>query len=782
LHGSVIDENGKPVEGVEAKIQQPSGVISAASTDVAGSFKCSFESAGEYRLSLNKAGFFRIEEARLALREGDNPVSFKINNETEIHEEIEVYSSPEKIQPLETRRQNSLIAREIRDIPVPSTHDFRNSLAVLPEVLSDRSDELHIAGGRPSEAQYLLDGFEIGDPITGNLSVRLNVDNIRAAKVESGRFSAQYGNGGAGVLAVDTITGDDHWRVGATNFLPGFSADQGIHFSSWYPRFTFSGPIKKERAWFSETFSVQRTVSRVRELPPSANSITQWSGDSMFRSQVKISPQNTLQINFLYNQRKASNLGLGAFSPQSTTRDLQAYRSFVSVKDQIWRGRTYYEAGLAADIGHDEALPQGMDPYLITPGGPKGNYFESLRRQTRRWQGFGNVTLPGRGARGNHELQFGFNAATKEWTQSSLRNNIEVRREDRTLVQRTVFSGQSEFHLSDTFFGGYAQDTWRVARKLVLQLALRADWDRILEPAAPSPRISANYLPFSNNRAKITAGWGIYLQPMAFSSFGPAYDQQRSDSFYDPSGKITISTSVRRFILPVRPVKQARFNTFSAGWEQQIGEKSQAAVNFTNRNERLGLAYDQLRDDSDFHVFVLQNHRQDSYRSIQFSFQHSFSDKSALFCSYTRSSARTNQLLDYSLESPYFSPQQSGPLEWDAPNRLISYGWAPVRVWGLFTSYFLEYKSGFPFSQLNEKQELIGEANRLRFPSYVSLNLGVEKHIRLFTRVWAIRLSVLNATNHFNPDSVINNIDSPDFMRFGGSRTHTFNVRIRLVG
>jgi hypothetical protein len=782
LHGSVIDENGKPVAEVEVKIQQPSGQIKLAHTDIAGAFEFSFESAGPYSLSLNKAGFFRMEGQKITLREGDNPVALSINNETEIHEQIEVYSTPETILPLETAHRDSLIAREIRDIPVAATNDFRNSLTILPEVVSDRADRLHIAGGRTAETQYLLDGFEIGDPVTGNLSVRVNVDNVRMAEVESGRFSPQYGNAGAGVLSIDTITGDDRWRIGATDFLPGFSADRGIHFSSWYPRLTISGPLRKDRAWFSEALSIQRTVSLVRELPRHENSVTQWAGDSMFRTQIRLSPKNMLQGNFLYNQRNVSNLGLGPFSPISTTRGLQAYRSFISVKDQVWSGRNYYEIGLAADIGHDESLPQGFEPFLITPSGSAGNYFESMKRQTRRWQGFGNITLPARGRRGNHDIQFGFNAATKGWTQSSQRNAIEVQRADRTLVQRTLFSGQSQFHLSDTFLGGYGMDTWRIAKTLVLQLALRADWDRIISPAPPSPRIAVNFLPFHSETSKFTAAWGIYLQPMAFSSFGPANDQQRSDTYYNRTGDAPISTTISRFALPVEPLKQARFYSLSFGWEQTIGKKSKARINFAQRNERFGLAYDRANADPNINRFVLQNNRQDNYRSIQFSLQHSFNDRADLSCSYTRSRARTNQLLDYSLESTVFSPQQSGPLEWDAPNRFISSGWTTGPAWGLFLSYFFEYRTGFPFSQINERQQLVGLANRLRFPKYVSLNLGIEKHVRLLSRTWAVRLTILNLTNNSNPNSVINNIDSPDFMKFGGSQKNTLNVRIRLVG
>jgi hypothetical protein len=782
LLGRALDENGKPASGVEVKIEAPSGQTKLTFTDAAGAFECSFETAGQYRVNLNKAGFFRMSGQAVELKGGDNTAVFLINHETEIHEQIEVYSTNEGINPLAVSHEDFLIAREIRDIPVDSTYDLRNSLNTLPEVINDYSGQIHIAGGRASEAQYLLDGFEIGDPVTGDLSARINVDSVRIAEVNSGRFSAQYGNAGAGVLSMDTTAGDDRWRAGATDFIPGFSADRGIRLSSWYPRLTLSGPLRKEHAWFSEAFSLQQNSSLIREQPRHENLVTQWSGDNMFRIQAKLNPKNMIQVNFLYNQRSASNLGLGPFSPVSATRSLQAYRSLISVKEQVWSGRTFYELGIAADISHDQTMPRGFEPYSVTPNGSAGNYFETVRRQSRRWQGFGSVSLPTRNWHGSHDLQLGFNATTKGWTQHSLRNGIKVLRADGTVAQRTVFSGQQQFHLSDTFLGAYAHDSWRLSKSLILQFALRMDLDRLLQGATPSPRISVNYLPFKSERSKFTAAWGVYLQPLPLSSIGPAYDQQRSDTFYSRVGHPIVGLNNSRFSLPDGPLKQARFYTFNTGWEQAIGTKSQAEINYTQRDERFGLAYEKKPVNPNLNLFLLQNNRRDTYKSAEISFRHSFSDKTGLSWSYTRSSTRTNQVFDYSLETLVFSPQESGPLAWDTPNRILSSGWMPGPVWDLFFSYFFEYRSGFPYNQVNEQQQLVGPANRLRFPAFASLNLGMEKRVRVLTRNWAIRLTILNATNNSNYDSVNNNIDSPNFRKLGGGNKRSFNIRIRLIG
>ncbi len=783
LRGSVVDEDGKPVAGLEISIQSPEQQVFGTHTDTAGLFDFSGSVAGDYRVSLNKAGFFRVVAQLVKLKEGTNRISFTVNHETEIHERVEVYSSNESVQPLATSHEDALIAREIRDIPVQSTHDLRNSLEVLPEVVRDNSGQLHVAGGRTAETQYLLDGFDIGDPVTGNLSVRVNVDSVRSAQVESGRYGSQYGNAGAGVLTMDTAVGDDRWRAGATNFIPGISAQQGLHLSSWYPRLMLSGPIHKDRAWFSESLSLQRTYSLVEGLPSNADSVIQWAGDSILRTQVKMTPKNLLQGSFLYNQANASNIGLSPFSPISTTRKLRLYRSFVSVKDQLWSGRTFYEIGIAVDFSHTETRPQGSAPYELTPNGSSGNYFEARHQRNRRWQAVGSMSKPSRRWHGTHDLQFGFNASEIEWNQAARRNSIEVIRADGTVAQQTEFFGPAKFYLSDALSGFYAHDAWRVFRPLVLQLGIRADWDRITQRMTPSPRISANFLPFKSDRAKLSAAWGIFLQPVTLSSLGPAYDEQRSDLFYElPPNPAQVGPVISRFLLPDTGLRQPRFYTLNLGWEEAIGQNSHIEFNFMQRNGRLGLDYEQFPQSNNENIFMLQNNRRDQYRSFQLSFRHSFTDKTAVSASYTRSSTRSNRVFDYSLETIVFTPQQSGPLEWDTPNRFVSSGWAPAPLWNLFLSYFFEYRTGFPFSIVNEQQQLVGPANRTRFPNYVSLNLGIEKRVHVFARNWAVRLTILNVTSRSNPDSVINNIDSPDFMKFAGGSKLALSARVRLVG
>ena len=77
-------------------------------------------------------------------------------------------------------------------------------------------------------------------------------------------------------------------------------------------------------------------------------------------------------------------------------------------------------------------------------------------------------------------------------------------------------------------------------------------------------------------------------------------------------------------------------------------------------------------------TYQLTNARQDYYKSFEIEARRTFTNGYTLFASYTRSSATTNAAIDYNPTVSMLGPQQSGPLPWNTPNRLISWGWLPL--------------------------------------------------------------------------------------------------------
>jgi hypothetical protein len=191
-------------------------------------------------------------------------------------------------------------------------------------------------------------------------------------------------------------------------------------------------------------------------------------------------------------------------------------------------------------------------------------------------------------------------------------------------------------------------------------------------------------------------------------------------------------------------------------------------------------------------VYTLQNARKDRYRAFDFTVRRTFAGKYEWFAGYTRSRSRTSAAVDYSLDDPIFAAQAAGPYAWDAPNRFHVWGWAPVPAPGfklarslfheLSAAYLIEYRTGFPFSVVNDRGFQVGPPGSRRLPDYFNINLHFEKKFRALRYMWAWRFGFNNLTNNRNPNTVNNTIGTPQFLTYGRGQARAFSVRLRLLG
>jgi hypothetical protein len=796
VRGQVVDENGQPVSRVEVGLRYGNGISQTVYTDTVGRFELRVPNISQILLSLSKPGFFRIDDRVLDLAPGATEISLTLNHETEVKQQLEVQSEPVQIDPDTTSHQESLVQHEILNVPVPSSHDLQQNLRTIPQVIADVGGKLHVAGGRQGQTEVLLDGFEINDPASGSFTSRVDVDAVRTVTIETGGYGAQYAHASAGILALDTRSGDDRWRFGVTNFIPDVSLQQDLHLGNWYPRMSISGPLVKGRTWFSDALSVQRNFVLVKELPIGQNIDSVWSGDNLLRGQVNLTARDTLQGSFLFNGLTNPQQGLGAFSPQSTTSNFKSWRYFVSAKDQIWVGRTLFDIGAAVDTGGTDSNPQGTLPYVVTPSNASGNYFQTFSQHSRRLQLVGNMTTGALNFYGTHSVSAGLNADSGDFSQTATRTEIDFERSDGSLSDRVTFrnrdgsDGPAAFKMSNMQLGGYAQDLWRPWKPIVFSVGVRTDWDHLIQENVFQPRIAVNWVPADDGRMKFTLAWGKHYQPLNLSVFGQGSDQRRVDQFYNPPSTTCIPPApcptptpagpaiVSLFAAPLNDLQQPRSYNTTAEWQERFFESTFVGASFLLRESRDGFAWEAL---SAAGAFLLQNNRQDRYISGEAWVRHAFGDEAQIELDYTRSRASSNEVLDPNLAALFLAPQQPGPLQWDAPQRVVSSGWTPIPLWGLLLSEFLEYRTGFPFSVVNDQQQLVGASNRVRFPNYFSLNLGLEKRFLFQGHEWAVRVTGVNISGHANPDSVVNNKDAPNYLMFAGGQRRAFTVRVRLV-
>ena len=121
-------------------------------------------------------------------------------------------------------------------------------------------------------------------------------------------------------------------------------------------------------------------------------------------------------------------------------------------------------------------------------------------------------------------------------------------------------------------------------------------------------------------------------------------------------------------------------------------------------------------------------------------------------------------------------------MPWDAPHRVVSWGYLPTPFKKWSVAYLVEYRTGFPFSTIGNDGRVIGAVNRYRFPDYFRLNFHLERRFAFKRHLWAMRMGCNNLTNHSNPIVVNNSVSSMNYLQFYGGADRSFNFRIRWLG
>ncbi len=787
--GKVIDENGVAVVGARLTVAgEGLATPVVAVTDESGRYVVRGVPAGRFSLRVEKLGFYAFV-SELTTFGNPAPLEIVLNHTQEFEETVSVVYSAPRVDPKETAAQDTLTAEEIQDLPFSSTHDFRNSLPLIPGVYKDNSGRVHLGGGAEDQAYYSLDGFNVTSPGSGTLQNRISVDALRSVTVQTSRYSAEYGKGSAGVLALETARGDDHYRFSATNFLPSYEFHNGLTLSNWTPRATVSGPIVRGRAWFFNALDLQYDLNIVDALPPTANTNRNWQGSNMTVFQVHLTGTNILTSSLLVNFQNSRHWGISPLDPVETSRNRKERFYFFSVKDQAYfEGGWVLETGVAVNRMDTRDRPLGQTTYTIAPQGRSGNYFQAMKGEVERLQALANLAAPVWNRAGEHRLKFGIDANRVHFGQESSRHAFEVRRLSSTLARRVTFDGAPAYSRDSSEFSAFGQDRWSPLDKVVVEGGVRLDWDQVLRELHLSPRLAVSWAPARMPESKLSAGVGVFYDALNLGMLTRPLDQRRSDTFYGDDGQTVLGGPFwSRYAADERLLKAPSYLNWSVGWEQRLPRSFYLRTNYMRKSGKNGWSYDLLPRPPGSapasNVFVLGNLRRDRYSYLEFTLSRAFAKRYNWLLSYARASARSSAVVDYSVDNPVFGRQASGPLDWDTPNRLITWGLLPVPLLKQYTiAYFTEWHSGFPYSAVNDLQELVGAPNTRRFPDYFSLNVHFERRFRFWRHQWALRAGFNNITSHHNPMVVNNNTGSADFGQFSGGQGRVFTGRIRFLG
>jgi hypothetical protein len=788
LQIGVLDENGVVVRSARVTLTSPAAApVEPGVTDFAGRIKFTGLTPGGYALKVEKEGFYAttLDEIRVGEVATADVI---LNHVREFSEQVNVVYSPPAIDPAKTQASDTLNNEQIIDLPFAVTRDIRYALPLLPGVLQDSTGQLHVNGASTRQVYDQLDGFNISDPASGQFLTRVSVDALRSVNVAGSRYSTEYGKGSGGMISLLTGMGDDHWRWTATDFIPTVQQRRGLHPNTWSPRGMVSGPLRKGKAWFMDALEGEYDLNIFTELPVGADRYAVWHGSNLSKVQINLAPNNNLMTSLLVNYYRSPHSGLDPLDPISTTLDNTNHAFLFTVKDQhLFHDGTLLEGGVAVGRYYNDSMPMGSQPYIVTPNGTNGNYFATDQGQADRTEGIGNLFVRPLEAAGKHEIKVGFDADQESDQQTFNRRPYSIERTNGTLSDFVSFANGAPFTRVDEEMSVYLQDRWSVTKRWLLEPGVRFDWDDITRQAAPSPRLASTYLLKQNGDTKVSWGIGIYRDPSNLDILTRSLTGVRTDSFYDATGMNLIQPPVvSTFTINDSTLRLPQINNWSVELEQKLPKTTYLRLQFIERRGHdiwtfINPAASTSPTGPFAGQFTLTNDRHDHYDAAEVALRHAFKQNHVIFASYTRSRALTNADFNYNIDAVLFSPQAGGPLAWDTPNRFLSWGFVPL-FQKLDAAYSVDWRDGYPFTLLNDEQQLVGAPGSRRFPQYFTLNLSLERRFTIFGFQWALRGGIDNLTRHDNPAYVNSNVDSPNFLTYTGNPGRAFTARIRLLG
>ena len=785
---TVADENGLSVSGAQVTILEPGFAAAQLWTDYAGHCAYIPRQDAPYQIRAEKPGFYQTVESEVDARL--DSVRVVLNHEEIVVQQVNVTASVPGIDTEQTSGKSAMNTPEIVNIPYPTSRDIRNLLPFNPGIVPDATGQVHVAGSETWATLDLLDGFDVRSPVNGTLDMRVSADAVRSLEALTTRYPVEFGRTTGGVLAFYTGMGDNKFRFNATNFIPSFRDLNGIRFDNFVPRITFSGPLARNRAWFFDGLETEYDNTYITELPANVDSNQLLRGSNLIKIQVNSSSANIVTGGLLFNDYHSPFEGISSLTPQQSTTKRNTIAWLPYLRDQwSFGGGALLDAAIGVMRFSDGYEPHGDIPYQITPELPTGSYFENLTTRSQRIEGTAALYLPPLHWAGRHDLKAGIDSDHIGFDENVARAPVGYLREDGTLLRQSVFPQTAPFARDNVEVGAYAQDRWLPRTGVLIEPGLRFDWDEIIRRPLLSPRIAVTYSPPGAEAAtKLSAGIGLYHEHTQLEYLARALAGVRFDTNYAADGVTPIGPPLETvFSANDGSLQEARAVNGSIGVERKLPGSIFAGANFIEKRESNAFVYANENQPAALAgEYVLTNARQDHYYSMEFDARRSFANGYALFASYARSSARTNAALDYIPTISLLGPQQSGPLAWDTPNRVISWGWLPLWLSKLKKNwdfvYTLDWHSGFPFTSINANQQVIGLAGSQRFPDYANFSPGLEWRFHLRGAYFGLRGVLENVTDSENPLVVNNVVDSPEYGTFSEFQGRAFTARIRLIG
>ncbi|MGE0812962.1 MAG: TonB-dependent receptor [Vicinamibacterales bacterium] len=727
---------------------------------------------GRYVVRATRDGFADTDSAPFEVRAGARAQVLLEMRLTYLRESVNVVapanSPTESIQPVAV---SDILSGARMDVQPLAGDDFQSLLTQLPSVVRGPEGRLRVKGGTPTTGAIQMSSASLNDPSTGDFDLELPSGAVESVEVLSNPFAAEYGRFSTSVTQVTTRRGTPEWRVRPDNLLPGL----GRRFvSKFEPRLSISGPLKRDRLLLGQYLQYRYVRTPVRSLPGEPQ-LGLESLDSFTRLDAVLSSRHSLVGSVVYFPRKITNPTMSTFRPAEATPSFsQSGYSAGFVDRLILSDRVVVETTLAARLFEVDLKSKGTGPMVYAPESQSGPYFNREERHVTSLQAVEAVTIS-KEAAGSHVFKFGVDLQYSGFDGDSFSQPVEVRRLDGSLAERTTFApGLTHPDVTGTEYSLFGQDRWRLNDKVMLELGFRFDRDDVTERVNYSPRAGVALSLLPDGRGILRGGVGKFAQrtPLNLGAFQqlPIRTVQR----FAPDGSSLGAPVTYRHVLGEQLTPESIVTTVA--WDQRFGRRFFFKTAFLHRDA----AHDAVVEpDAAAGALTLASTGTSQYWEFETTGRYLGSENRDLTVSYVRSHG-TRDLNDYdahfgNFKNPILRPNEHSLNPTDVPHRIIVRGSQAVGGRWVFLPVF-EWRSGFPWSAVDEYQDYVGPRNRTgRLPSVATLDFSLVRPWRFRKYRFTAGLKVYNALGSGAERDVQANVASPAYGRF-------FNPIPRSIG
>jgi hypothetical protein len=585
LRGRILDQQSAGMPGVTIVAKnEATGMFRQSVSGPDGSYFMSALTPGSYEIVAQLSGFKKYERKGIRLEVGKT-TSLDVQLEVGgLEEAVTVTAESPLVDVTSKEIGGSVQTQELNDVP-SINRNFTTYLTLLPGITGTIStdsfgaDSVSVNGQNVRNVNFTFDGAGNNDTFNagnGGAQARVPVEAVQEFQVLTSQFDAEFGSSAGGVVNAVSRQGSNQFHGTAFFFdqndsmtvrdyfaekqnLPKPETRQ-LQWGGWV-----GGPIKKDKLhFFANLERIDQNRGRTININarPELN-FTDFTHDNvwnwMVRMDHQINSNNTWAVRWLRekspqtNQFTATNF-TKARAEQENDVDWTIVGTLNSVlastKVNVLKISYTHEDVFFGNPGYFGTGDQtALAPTLVHQTFEDGASGRANRRMDPAYQLDETFSwfLPGK--RGDHDLKFGANYVYMPLTifdASTLNGSFRFSASDldfnpgnpRTYPDRLTIRvpGESQFMTRGHTVGIFAQDKWKVNRRLTASVGLRYDIEIVpiqekdnylftdasaypLDTNNLSPRLGATYQLDHQGNSVIRGGWGLYYQKTPYSFF-----------------------------------------------------------------------------------------------------------------------------------------------------------------------------------------------------------------------------------------------------------------------